>query len=263
MDFLASDIDGTLAPSKPDRAWFAARGRFRAFVRARRDLRLAYVTGRDLALALRGIREYGLPCPHALVCDVGSSIYLRDGRAYRPDAGYQAILRRQLGSRSMADVRRILDGVTGLVLQEEDRQSDFKLSFYLPADADPRRVVARLRARLARAGVRAGFIHSVDPEGQTGLLDVLPRGAAKDSAVLRLAARFGVPPERVVYAGDSGNDLKAFTSGVRAVVVANTPDDIKAAVRAHARKMGWLSRIFFATRPCLHGVLEGCEHFGM
>jgi hydroxymethylpyrimidine pyrophosphatase-like HAD family hydrolase len=108
--------------------------------------------------------------------------------------------------------------------------------------------------------MEANVIDSVDEAKNVSLIDVLPATAAKDSALQYLREKAGVSESRVVYAGDSGNDLAAFISGCKAIVVGNTTDSVKEQVRLRAPHP---DRVFFAPGPCVEGVLQGCRHFGV
>jgi sucrose-6F-phosphate phosphohydrolase len=259
---LASDLDGTLIPAGPTNASADAIARFRRAVTAEHSLYLAYVTGRHLSLAIEGIEEAELPWPHVLVCDVGTTLLRRDGRSWRADESYRALARRAFGDHRAADVAPLLEVFDELELQEGDRQSEFKCSFYFPSQCDAGDIDARVSARLDEAGIPARLVTSREQESRRGLLDVLPRGIAKDSAVSFLANELELGPDEVLFAGDSGNDVDALLAGWCAVLVGNAPEEIREHVRGEAERRGLTERIHLARAPCAAGVLEGCERFG-
>jgi hydroxymethylpyrimidine pyrophosphatase-like HAD family hydrolase len=86
---------------------------------------------------------------------------------------------------------------------------------------------------------------------------------AKDRAVRYLMERHGLDPDRVVYAGDSGNDGAAMLAGYWSIVVGNASSRFKEELRANARDRGVADRIYFAERSFAEGVIEGCRHFGL
>jgi hydroxymethylpyrimidine pyrophosphatase-like HAD family hydrolase len=85
--------------------------------------------------------------------------------------------------------------------------------------------------------------------------DVLPPGAGKGEATLFLAGQLGVPAERLIVAGDSGNDLAMFAVAPRGIVVANARPELREAVDP--------ARVYFAGAPHAEGILEGLRHYGL
>jgi sucrose-phosphate synthase len=83
--------------------------------------------------------------------------------------------------------------------------------------------------------------------------DVIPGAAGKAAAVRHVAARLGVPSERVMTAGDSENDADMLAAG-NAIVVGNATPGLVERVRATA----FLARGFHAD-----GVVEGLRHHGV
>lgn len=262
---LASDLDGTLLPPPTSPAGRAAVDRFKEFVRAT-GLRLAYVTGRHLNHALEGVNGVGLPLPEAFACDVGTTIFWRNEEVARPeafrlDAEYRAMIAATPGVIESSDVQASLVDVAGLTLQEPDKQTAFKTSYY----ADPRRlphVVDEVRKRLAPLG-RARLVVSEDLHLGRGMLDVLPEGVGKATAVEFIRERLSLERHDLVFAGDSGNDRDAMLNASPAIAVANTPEDLKVELRDEAARLGRSDSIFFSPSPFATGVMEGLRHFGI
>jgi len=257
---LASDLDGTLIPLERD----AQRLReveelVRAF-EASEDLRLAYVTGRHLSLAQAGIEEVGLPSPDWFVCDVGTSVYRRANGSYEPDQEYRQAMRAALGGLSGDDARAAIGAMDGLELQEEEKQAEFKVSYYTRGRPEP--FVDAVQSRLDAAQAKVNLVASHDPVTDRGLLDVLPAEIAKDYAVRYLHDRSGVDEDHLVYAGDSGNDRAAMLTGFRVIVVGNADEELKKDLGIESVAQGIAERIYFAEHPYARGVLEGLRHFG-
>jgi HAD superfamily hydrolase (TIGR01484 family) len=226
----------------------------------RDDLLIAYVSGRHLELVLEGIQQHGLPAPSVIVSDVGTSIHIRRRGHWEPDEGYAHRMREKMGCPASA-VINALSGLSPLRLQEASRQSDYKISYYTEPTVDHKALSARIRERLDPKGIRAHAIFSVDPGQETGLLDLLPEGVGKDTAVRHLQQEFAVPERQVIYAGDSGNDRRVFESGIQSVVVANTPVELKEELSILRDTQNL--PLYVAERPATEGVLEGCAHFGL
>jgi HAD superfamily hydrolase (TIGR01484 family) len=253
-------LDGTLIPLERD----AQRLReveelVRAF-EASEDLRLAYVTGRHLSLAQAGIEEVGLPSPDWFVCDVGTSVYRRANGSYEPDQEYRQAMRAALGGLSGDDARAAIGAMDGLELQEEEKQAEFKVSYYTRGRPEP--FVDAVQSRLDAAQAKVNLVASHDPVTDRGLLDVLPAEIAKDYAVRYLHDRSGVDEDHLVYAGDSGNDRAAMLTGFRVIVVGNADEELKKDLGIESVAQGIAERIYFAEHPYARGVLEGLRHFG-
>lgn len=260
---LASDLDGTVIPTTDAVAYSTDIIRFASLVRDRNRFSLAYITGRHLELALAGIDQYGLPMPDALVCDVGSTIYWRHNTGWQPDPVYRLAMLQSWHGLNGNGIAALLDGITGLTVQEEERQKEFKQSYYLPDMKGRDTVLRQIRDRLKDGGIDASVIYSVDPVRQLGLVDVLPLAADKAQSLHFLRQTLGVSEENTVFAGDSGNDLLAFVSGCMAIVVANTPTAVRQEVIRRAAAAGISGRIYLAESSYTRGVIEGCRHFGL
>lgn len=258
---LASDLDGTLIPLERSAerqrevdAWVAA-------VRGQPKLMLAYVTGRHLALARAGIAEVGLPAPEWFVCDVGTSVYRKADGEYVLDEGYRQMVRAAFGGLSGSEVREAIGIIDGFDLQEDEKQAEFKVSYYTARR--PEEWLSTVEGRLAKAGAQVNLVASFDPVTERGLLDVLPRGVAKDHAVRYLHDHTGVDEAHLVYAGDSGNDRAAMLAGYNVIVVANADPTLKDDLARESAIRGLSKKIYFATHPYARGVLEGLHHFAL
>jgi HAD superfamily hydrolase (TIGR01484 family) len=232
-----------------------------ASIEATPSLQLAYVTGRHLSLGLQGIAEVGLPEPSWFVCDVGTSVYRKTEAGFAIDEAYRAQMRAAFGGLAGEDVRSAIGSVEGIALQEDEKQSEFKVSYYTEGRHEA--FVDVVRARLEAAGAQINLVASFDPVSERGLLDVLPAGVAKDFAVRYLHDHTGVDESRLVYAGDSGNDRAAMLAGYRVIVVGNADGALKEDLGAESAVRGITDKIYFAEHPYARGVLEGLRHFGL
>ena len=73
------------------------------------------------------------------------------------------------------------------------------------------------------------------PERDLSILDILPAGCSKGSALLRLAASRGLTAAQTMAIGDNWNDLPMLEVAGYAVLMGNAPEDLKAL----ARQRGW------------------------
>lgn len=257
---VASDLDGTLIPAheSPD-SGDGIHDLVRALDDARDSLVLAYVTGRHKELALDGVRAWGLPRPDVLVCDVGTTLYRWESGAFRDDEAYAGEMRRAMGGTDAEALRGALSQGGTLTLQEPARQGRFKASFTFSWE-ERDRARSIVRSVLDGLGADAEVVVSRDAHG-VGLMDLLPAGGAKDRSLAYLGGALGLSPDQVVFAGDSGNDVRALLCGVRGILVGNAPDDVRAHLREEARRRGLHERVYFADEPVAAGVLEGLRHF--
>lgn len=260
-DLLASDLDGTLVPPTwtPERA--DELNDFRDAIAAGERLWLAYVTGRHLEHALEAMDAFALPRPHYLVCEVGAALYARNGEGYREDTEFRALMASSMGTTG-DKVRQALAGLPGLEPQSDEHQGAFKASFVTPWPP-PEALLAKVHERLEGVGARTTLVTSRSSSGDAALLDVLPRGGAKDRAVRYLIRKLEVEERRTLFAGDSGNDRTALLADTMGVVVGNASRSFADEVRSEAEREGRLTSIHFAARPYAGGVLEGMYHFGI
>lgn len=264
---LCSDLDRTIIPNGPQPESPRARPLFRV-VAERAELTLSYVTGRHLALLMQAIEEYELPVPDYAIGDVGTTIYeVTEGRWHLWDRWSEEIATDWRG-RHHDDLQRMFSDIEVLRLQEPEKQNVFKLSYYAPADIAPKSLLDQMNARLDAEGIRASLIWSIDEMKHVGLLDVLPERATKKHAIEFLMKNKGFEMAQTVFAGDSGNDLPALTSGLQAVLVKNAIDEVRKAAVERAEANGCRERLYLARGGLLGmngnysaGVLEGLVHF--
>jgi hydroxymethylpyrimidine pyrophosphatase-like HAD family hydrolase len=65
------------------------------------------------------------------------------------------------------------------------------------------------------------------PERDLSIVDILPAGCSKGSALVRLAANRGVKMEEMLAIGDNWNDVSMLEVAGRGVLMGNAPDDLK------------------------------------
>lgn len=264
---LCCDLDRTVLPNGSQPESPQARPLFRSIAQ-RPELTLAYVSGRDRSLLLEAIHDYDLPVPDYAIGDVGTTIYeIRDNEWHSWDAWAEEIAPDWAGQRH-DDLLSLFGDIDTLTPQETEKQNTFKLSYYAPEDTDRDALLAEMDARLQKLGVQASLIWSIDEAAHTGLLDVLPRRATKHHAIRFLMAHKGFNETNTVFAGDSGNDLPALTSGLQAVLVHNARPEVRDEAIQTVQTRGIADRLYLAQGDFLGmngnyaaGVLEGLAHF--
>ncbi len=262
MKLFASDLDGTLIPLEDDERYLQAISTLAEELSAHK-VDTVFVTGRRLELTLDAIEKYSLPSPRYLITDVGTSIYSQQATgAWTLDSRYADTLRAVWKGKSGEQISAIVPDIAGLRPQEKVCQGEFKRSYYLELSLNYEEVRQQILAAMQKEELDVELIHSVDPLKNLGLLDILPAEASKLSALTFLMGQLQHDSSEVVFAGDSGNDLEVFLSGLPAILVSNTPEEIKTKVKLAAESKGSLSKLHFASSKYAEGVLEGCRHFG-
>ena len=197
-------------------------------------------TGRRLDDALDEIQRLGLPRPDLIASDAGTQLHY--GKSLTPDVSW----RKAIGFAWKPDaVRELLDQIPGLHRQEERHQSQFKISYVVEPGGPSS---AAIRKRLREAGVRAKVILSLGV-----YLDVIPVRGGADMTMRHLLWKWGISPERVLVAGDSGNDVGMMLGRTLGVVVGNHGPEME---RLRRRP-----RVYFAKAHHAAGVLEGIQHY--
>ncbi len=74
------------------------------------------------------------------------------------------------------------------------------------------------------------------PDRDLSIVDILPAGCSKATAIARLAEAQGIIPSQILAIGDNWNDLPMLEFAGQAVVMANAPADFQ----AHARSRRWI-----------------------
>lgn len=232
---LICDIDNTL---------IGDRGALRDLlevIRSTPALGFGVATGRHLELTLDVLDEWDVPVPDVLITSVGTEIHY--GEKLARDGGWSRRIDYRWNPAAICDVLR---GVPGLVLQPEEMQRRFKISYF----CDPRKApsIRSLARDLRHRDLPVKLVYS---HGQ--FLDVLPVRASKGLAVRFFAMRWGLEPDHILVCGDSGNDVEMLSGETLGVVVGNYSKELE---RLRGRE-----RIYFAGAPYARGILEGMEYY--
>lgn len=232
---LVCDIDNTLIGDSP-----GLRKLLGELEPLREEIGFAVATGRRVESAIRVLQRWSVPTPDVLITSVGSEIHW--GHRLEISSSWRDHIRP--GWEPDA-IRAAMRELPGLELQSEREQREFKISYEIGEGAPGRRAIER---HIRRHGLRARVIHS-----HARYLDLLPLRASKGRALRFLAERLGIPLERILVAGDSGNDEEMLVGPTLGVVVGNYSDEIEG--------LRGRPRIYFAEERYAYGVLEGIEHY--
>jgi sucrose-phosphate synthase len=198
-------------------------------------------TGRSVELVKAVLKTHDLPQPDIVISSVGSEIYY--GKELIIDNGYQQHIGYQWKPER---IREVLSQFDFLTLQESEAQRKFKVSYYMQSDETKLR---RITQALSEAKLRYNLIFS---HGQ--FLDILPHRASKGKAIRYLSHKWGVAPENIAVAGDSGNDEEMLRGSFCGIVVGNHAEELA--------KLKGKPRIYFAKGHYARGIIEGLKHYG-
>jgi sucrose-phosphate synthase len=237
---LVTDIDDTLLGDE------GAFERFRGFLRSHRDrIGIGVATGRHIDSAREVLAENNLTDIDIFITSVGAEIYY--GENLILDKGWQA----HISHKWHPDrIRRALDELPFLKLQQDtETQREFKISYDLDtSEVTPEEALPRIHEALsqARAGYNLIYSHGM-------YVDVLPYRASKGKAIRYLSKKWGIPPSRILAAGNSGNDADMLLGRVFGIVVGNHEEELEQLRNAN--------RVYFAEGSHADGIIEGFHHY--
>jgi sucrose-phosphate synthase len=232
---IITDLDNTLTGDDE------ALEDFKDLIQSHDHIGFGIATGRRMDDALQFIEQLGLPKPDVLDTDAGTQLHY--GKDLTPDLSW----RKQIGyAWKPREIRELLDPVPGLFLQPEDQLSEFKISYEVDPEEAPS--VHSIRKMLRSAGLRATVNLSLEI-----YLDIVPVRGGADLSMRHLLYKWGFSPDKVLVAGDSGNDIGMLLGRTLGVVVANYSPELE--------KLRNRPRIYFAKSPHARGILEGIDFY--
>lgn len=232
---IITDLDNTLTGDDEALAEFVE------IVQTNEHIGLGISTGRRLDSALDLINELGLPKPDLLDTDAGTQLHYGEGLT--PDRSW----RKQIGYAWDPDrIREVLGEVSGIRLQPDASQSEFKISYIV--DSRDSVTATKIKKILREAKIRAKVIMSLEM-----YLDIIPVRGGSDMTMRHVLWKWGFAPENVLVAGDSGNDAGMLLGGSLGVVVGNFSKEL---TRLKNRP-----RIYFANASHAAGILEGIKYY--
>ena len=234
---LATDMDRTLLPNG-DFPYDDSMPLLKRILKDNKDIKLAFVSGRHLALVEDAMKKYETPEPDYVISDVGTTMYKNKNGKFEREDSWDEFIRENTKNWNTELFKKEIKNVKGLRLQEDEKQNIFKLSYYIDdlslagsVSDEVKRIVNEL------CGCEdAIVVYSVDETIDQGLLDILPKIATKQMALEYLRKMLDVEMGDVLYCGDSGNDILPLTQGYNAVMVRNTISDVREEVKKIAKE---------------------------
>ncbi len=233
--FLVCEVDNTLLGDREALEALLQR------LKTVQNIGLGIATGRPLQSVLAILKDWNIPVPDVLITSLGSEIY------YGPQIVVDTNWQRHIDYRWQPEtVKAVMDGFPGIELQPDEFQSGFKVSYYIdPPNAPSVRDISR-QLRQQQLHVRTIYSHQM-------YLDILPIRASKGDALRYCALKWGVPVQRFLVAGASGNDETMLAGNTLAVVVGNYNSEIE--------KLRNKPQIYFAEGHNAWGILEAMDYY--
>lgn len=232
---IVTDLDNTLTGDDE------ALERFKALIDTHKNIGFGIATGRRLDSAMQLIEQLGLPQPDLIDTDAGTQLHY--GAGLTPDRSWQ----KSIGYAWKPDeISKVLSEVEGLYRQDDEHQSEFKISYELDMKVGPS--ISKIKTMLREAGVRARVLLSLGM-----FVDIIPVRGGSDYSMRHVLWKWGFAPEHVLVAGDSGNDVGMLLGRTLGVVVGN-----------HSKELNRLKnrpRVYFAEASHAAGILEGIEYY--
>ncbi len=199
-------------------------------------------TGRVVESAIEAIKKNKISMPDFFITSVGSEIYYKRKDELVYSTGWDAHIS-HLWNRDR--IVELLSQFGFLKYQEKQNQRKFKISYYTP---DNLKNINKVKQLLIDKKIKCSFIFS---HGQ--FLDILPYRASKGKAIRYLAYRWNIPFEKVLVAGDSGNDMEMLKGDLLGVVVANYSPELE--------NLKGSRRIYFSDKKFAAGIIDGINHY--
>lgn len=268
---IVCDLDRTLIPNGPQE-YDGSLPEFFKLVKTIPGLVLVYATGRNLKLFEEGEREYNLEKPDYLLGAVGTEVFKKevknhDGQILEkmtPDGNWEDYVKEKHPNwnreKIVDDLADMFDS-RNLFLQEDELQNRNKISYYLKDLNLKDDILQKISDYLIEEKIKAEVVYSFDPHKGSGLVDVLPKHATKLGALQFLLEKLEEDKENVIYFGDSGNDLLPLTSGFKAVLVENAPQEVKEEALEIVKNNHSENKLYIAKGSYSAGVIDGLKYF--
>lgn len=234
---IVSDIDYTLLGDDTSLSSFKT-----SLKQMPQNIGYGVATGRVVESAIEAIKKNKIPMPDFFITSVGSEIYYKRKDELVYSTGWDAHIS-HLWNRDR--IVELLSQFGFLKYQEKQNQRKFKISYYT---SDNPKNINKVKKLLIDKKIKCSFIFS---HGQ--FLDILPYRASKGKAIRYLAYRWNIPFEKVLVAGDSGNDMEMLKGDLLGVVVANYSPELEHLKGAR--------RIYFSDKKFAAGIADGINHY--
>ena len=197
-------------------------------------------TGRTLDEALALMDELGVRVPDVLITAGGTELHY--GTHLLPDRSWERQIRYRWDRNEVA---RVVGAIPGLHPVAES-ETKYRLRYRLDLKKAPS--LREIRRHVRQGGLRVTTIldHEI-------YLDVVPVRASPGLAIRFFCFKWNLEPQRLLVAGDSGNDWDMLSGDTLGVVVSNHTPELE---RLRGRP-----RVHFAKGAHARGILEGIDWY--
>ncbi|MFW5847081.1 MAG: HAD-IIB family hydrolase [Nanoarchaeota archaeon] len=276
---LATDLDRTLLPNGKQ-GYDGSLYLFKKIAN-KKNIKIVYVTGRNLFLIKQATRKFNAPYPDNVIVNVGTRIYEFKNKKFIEDKEWIKKIKKNTKNWNIKKFKQSLKKFKGLKLQENSKQDNFKLSYYINEDFNEKEVeilIKKIEKEIFKICKNVRIIYSVDYPCPRGLLDIVPKKATKFHAVEYLVNKSKIPEKEVVCCGDSGNDISFLNSRYKSILVKNSRNYVKKQIKKNKKKNSkkiYIARgnkFFFKEKGSLKrkklngnyvsGIIEGLVYYG-
>lgn len=245
---LATDIDHTLTGDPEALKRLSSQ---LTLLRESGKLCLFLTTGRTLEEVLNGFEQENIPYADGIITQVGTEIYVPPFfPEMEPLQEWITLLKKQFSRKRAME---FLNGIERAEIQPDRYNTPLKVSYFLDQTPDPEATVKQIQQRMAKVEESYQIVWSSGKH-----LDILPAAAGKANAIHFLIDYLQLAPQRVIVAGDSGNDRSMLEEFDYGIVVANAQPELKRLKDESSRGFLYFAEGSFAT-----GVEEGLKQFGV
>ena len=230
------DIDNTLTGDDEAMQRF-----FQLIADADDHIGFGIATGRRYEDVIQLIKDHDIPKPEVLITSVGTEIYY--GKHFVLDKSWQKHIDFRWEPQK---VKALFEGIEGFYIQEANEQSTYKISYKVDFKIAPK--LSEIKRMMRENGIRAKAIQSLGM-----FLDIIPSRAGSGLSVRHMAFKWGFPLERILVAGDSGNDESMLSGSTLGVVVGNYSKELE--------RLRKYPRVYFAEGHHAAGIIEGIEYY--
>ena len=199
-------------------------------------------TGRSKESALKVLEQHTIVKPQLLIASVGTEIYY--GEKLIKDDSWT----RRIGYKSWEPekIKAALEDMPGLKLQNEEYQTKFKISYII--DTSILKKKSAIKKVLRTNKIKARVIFSRDC-----FLDIIPLRSGEGLALRHVSFKWGIPLDKILIAGNSGNDETMLKGETLGVVVGNYSKELE--------KLKSFPRVYFAQKEYVQGLIEGIKYY--
>jgi sucrose-phosphate synthase len=198
-------------------------------------------TGRRLESTIQILKEWKVPIPDLIISSVGSEIHY--GPVIVEDSNWSKHISYNW---KPLEIHKMVSTLPGLVLQPDTGQRKHKISYYIDPEKSPS--IKDIIKYLRRNDIKTNVIFS---HGE--FIDFLPIRASKGQAVRHFALKWGIAFDRILVAGDSGNDGEMLKGNTLAVIVGNYSSELE--------KLKGATNIYFADGHYAKGISQGIDYY--